>query len=204
MTAVPFEQGGLRVPTEPVPWPADRHERASINSFGVGGANAHVIIDSTTAFGIPPDPPAPSPPGGSRLLVFTANDAESARRGALECSRHVAKKPDRLGDAAFTLGMRREHFQYRSFAIGDVKDASPVEFSSPVKVPAVPPTVAFVFTGQGAQWPTMGAKLLSEHPSALEQLRLMEMSLAALGPDLAPNWTLSGEQKPPQPRGWLL
>ncbi|KXX72797.1 Lovastatin diketide synthase LovF, partial [Madurella mycetomatis] len=195
MSAVPFEQGGLRVPTEPVPWPVDRHERTSINSFGVGGANAHVILDSAAAFGIRPGLPATSPTG-SRLLVFTANDAESARRGALECSRHVVEKPETLTDAAFTLGLRREHFPYRTFAIGDMKDASPVEFSVPAKAPAAPPSVAFVFTGQGAQWPTMGAKLLSEHPSALQQLQLMEMSLSSLGPDLAPNWTLSGKQTP--------
>lgn len=37
---VPWEQGRLVVPTEPTPWPSDRLERVSVNSFGVGGANA--------------------------------------------------------------------------------------------------------------------------------------------------------------------
>jgi acyl transferase domain-containing protein len=39
---VPFEAGKLTVPTEPKPWPFDRAERVGVNSFGIGGANAHV------------------------------------------------------------------------------------------------------------------------------------------------------------------
>ena len=42
LRAVPFERARLQVPLEPTPWPHTRHERASVNSFGVGGANAHV------------------------------------------------------------------------------------------------------------------------------------------------------------------
>jgi acyl transferase domain-containing protein len=39
---IPWEESKLRVPKEPTPWPAERLERASVNSFGIGGANAHV------------------------------------------------------------------------------------------------------------------------------------------------------------------
>lgn len=41
-TIVPFEEANLRVPLEPIAWPSDRAERVSVNSFGIGGANAHV------------------------------------------------------------------------------------------------------------------------------------------------------------------
>jgi acyl transferase domain-containing protein len=48
---VPFEcGGGLTVPIEATPWPEARHERVSVNSFGIGGANAHVILDSAACF----------------------------------------------------------------------------------------------------------------------------------------------------------
>ena len=43
---IPFTEGRLKVPTDPSPWPQDRPQRASVNSFGFGGANAHVILDS--------------------------------------------------------------------------------------------------------------------------------------------------------------
>jgi 3-oxoacyl-(acyl-carrier-protein) synthase len=41
-TVVPWKEAKLTVPTEPLKWPADRLERVSINSFGIGGSNAHV------------------------------------------------------------------------------------------------------------------------------------------------------------------
>ncbi|KAH8678404.1 putative polyketide synthase [Xylariales sp. PMI_506] len=47
---IPFKKNGLAVPLDPIPWPKDRHPRISINSFGIGGANAHVILDSTTSW----------------------------------------------------------------------------------------------------------------------------------------------------------
>lgn len=42
MFAVPFSSAGLKVPTEPTPWPEDRAERIGVNSFGIGGTNVHV------------------------------------------------------------------------------------------------------------------------------------------------------------------
>lgn len=40
--SVPFEVAKLQVPTNLMPWPSGRDERVSVNSFGIGGANAHV------------------------------------------------------------------------------------------------------------------------------------------------------------------
>lgn len=39
---VPFQRGKLEVPVEAIPSPKERHARVSVNSFGIGGANAHV------------------------------------------------------------------------------------------------------------------------------------------------------------------
>jgi acyl transferase domain-containing protein len=39
---VPFKEADMHVPTELEPWPKDRPQRISINSFGIGGSNAHV------------------------------------------------------------------------------------------------------------------------------------------------------------------
>lgn len=43
---VPFKKCKLTVPTEPLPWPTDRDELVGVNSFGIGGSNAHVSFSS--------------------------------------------------------------------------------------------------------------------------------------------------------------
>ncbi|KAJ6441348.1 KR domain-containing protein [Purpureocillium lavendulum] len=49
---IPFQDYKLEVPVEPVPWPENRPARISVSSFGIGGANGHVILDSAASFGI--------------------------------------------------------------------------------------------------------------------------------------------------------
>ncbi|KAL4894897.1 hypothetical protein BDV59DRAFT_212153 [Aspergillus ambiguus] len=43
---IPFERAKIQVPVEPTPWPVTRSRRVSVNSFGIGGTNAHVILES--------------------------------------------------------------------------------------------------------------------------------------------------------------
>ena len=45
MISVPWESSGLIVPVEPLSWPEDRAERVSVNSYGIGGSNAHVSTE---------------------------------------------------------------------------------------------------------------------------------------------------------------
>uniref|UniRef100_A0A0B7KHN6 Uncharacterized protein n=1 Tax=Bionectria ochroleuca TaxID=29856 RepID=A0A0B7KHN6_BIOOC len=261
---IPFKRAGLRVPLDAVPWPQDRCERASINSFGVGGSNSHVILESAASFGVPPsasttsngvhpttngvhpttngvhptsngvhptanghsttngvhatingeDTPAD---GGfavtngartvgkniqtkaSRLVPFTANDADSARQGTVKLSSFLASHPDQLDDAAYTIGMRRQHFPYRSFAVMNKEDAAgQVTFSAPIRASPMQRTVVFVFTGQGSQWPTMGSALLSDYQTAMEDVLRMDKALASLGQDVAPTWTLAEQLRLPK------
>ncbi|CAI6088461.1 unnamed protein product [Clonostachys chloroleuca] len=43
---IPLVDWHLKVPTASTPWPKDKMLRASINNFGYGGANAHVILEA--------------------------------------------------------------------------------------------------------------------------------------------------------------
>lgn len=110
--------------------------------------------------------------------MFTANNAESVQAGAKNCQQYVESHPATLEDMAYTLGARREHLPYRSFAITDGLTL-PV-FSASSKAPKVPPDVVYVFTGQGAQWATMGTSLMSDFPTALRDLELMDKALSKL------------------------
>ncbi|ORY70957.1 uncharacterized protein BCR38DRAFT_404090 [Pseudomassariella vexata] len=72
---IPFESAKLTVPLDPTPWPQSKLERAGINSFGIGGANAHVILDSAASFN------AASvfryPTNKAQLLLYSANSLKS-------------------------------------------------------------------------------------------------------------------------------
>lgn len=89
---------------------------------------------------------------GSRLVVFTANHVKSATQGAKDYSEYLAAHPNTLDDITYTLGLRREHLPYRTFAVinhADLQTGGVGKFSSPVKTPSVVPKVVFAFTGQG-------------------------------------------------------
>ena len=143
---IPFKAAKLTVPLEPTPWPADRLERISLNSFGVGGANAHVILESaaahgaTTTFHETPETP--------QLLLYTANSAKSLTRVIENYQTWVEKNPSNIGDLAYTLALKREHMPHRAFAIvnnGVIESVSP-----PANIKsAKKPNIVMVFTGQG-------------------------------------------------------
>lgn len=117
---IPFKEAKLTVPLEPTPWPKDRLERISLNSFGVGGANAHVILESAATFNAAP---AAKPiefgfgEATPQLLLYTANSSKSLERMIENNKVWVEKNPDKVPDLAYTLGVRREHLPYRAFAI---------------------------------------------------------------------------------------
>lgn len=47
---IPFERAKLVIPEEATSWPSRRDKRISINSFDVGGSNAHAIVESIESF----------------------------------------------------------------------------------------------------------------------------------------------------------
>ncbi|KAK5137353.1 hypothetical protein LTR08_008931 [Meristemomyces frigidus] len=144
---IPFKEAKLVVPLEPIPWPKDRLERVSLNSFGVGGANAHVILESAASHGattkIHETPEIP------QLLLFTANTTHSLGRLIEQYKAWVDTHSEKLADLAYTLARRREYLRHRAFAIvknGTIENVSP---ATDVKLLDKPPNVVMVFTGQG-------------------------------------------------------
>ncbi|KAK8017706.1 hypothetical protein PG993_014032 [Apiospora rasikravindrae] len=179
--AIPWEAAKLKVPTEPLPWPTDRRERMSVNSFGIGGSNVHFILDSAASFGI-----------GTRgrrknLLVFSASDSTSLERVAEDHEKYLHAHGELvLEDMSYTLLSRRENLKVRSFCVTD--GSSPFKTSPPVKPTAGSGKVAFVFTGQGAQWVHMGRELMREYPDFRECIDAMDRDLQSL--KHAPSWKM--------------
>lgn len=184
---IPFEEAKLTVPLEPTPWPDSRLERVSINSFGVGGANAHVILDSAATFNS--SLKMQNTPTTPQLLLYSANTSKSLTRAIDNYKQWVEKHPEKVGDLAYTLALRREHLQHRTFAIvnnGVVENAAPPTKAAPK------PNIVMVFTGQGAQWPLMGKELLQSNGAFRSSIQSLDQHLkAALGD--APSYSIEEE-----------
>ena len=189
--AIPWESTGLVVPVEPTPWPTDRAERVSVNSYGIGGSNAHFIIDSAAQFGIGQQTHAQTSAferhkPRKNLLLFSANHKDSLKQVAENVEDYLGKHPDRVDDLAYTLAERREHLKLRSYCV--VKDdASPFEVSPQTKFQGSR-EAAFVFTGQGAQWIHMGRQLLLNYQSVLDDIEAMDAVLCSL--EHVPLWSI--------------
>ena len=110
---------------------------------------------------------------------------------AAELQDYVKKNPTAIRDLAYTINLRRAHLKYRSFMISDgsvshspseCQEANHRNFS-----------MAYVFTGQGAQWPGMGVELLNTYPCFVGSIHKMEKALQSL-PD-PPAWCLMGKSR---------
>ncbi|KAF6820431.1 polyketide synthase [Colletotrichum sojae] len=207
---IPFKSGRLVVPTEPRPWPTDRLERISINSFGIGGTNVHIILDSAasvqsgqcasqTHLETPLTPPL-SPTTSRKkttatLLVFSAGHEDSLSKTAEYLTSYQKSHPDRLADLSYTLARRRVHHPLRSFlVVDDHGSIHPPSTSSCIRCPTgAAAGVAFIFTGQGASWARMGVDLLKSDPAFLQDIRSMDAVLKGLSRETRPSWTIQGE-----------
>ncbi|KAF3391358.1 Compactin diketide synthase mokB [Penicillium rolfsii] len=153
--AIPFEDANLVIPAEPTPWPEDRGERVSINSFGLGGSNAHAIIhaiiESAASF-IDSPKSTRAASNTPHLLLFSPNTPASLKTIGEKYKAFLKRSPDLLSDIAYTLANKREHLPYRIYAVCT---------SDKITLPAPPPSIkappsratslVIVFTRQGAQ-----------------------------------------------------
>ncbi len=165
-------------------WPREegRPRRAGVNSLGVGGTNAFVVLEEAPA-------PAESEPGRHawELLVTSARTAGAADHALERLGRHLARHPEAsVADVAHTLQVGRRGFAHRRavLARGVADAAAAVEARDPARVlvgiaPDAPPKVVFMFPGGGAQHAGMGRELFDREPVYRAEL---ERCLALLAP----------------------
>jgi acyl transferase domain-containing protein len=159
----------FRVPSSAEPWPADSTaRRAGISSFGIGGTNVHAILEEAPA----PVPTAPAEP--PFLLILSARAPAPLDQAALRLADHLDNDPGcNLADVAHTLAVGRASLRHRRFVVGgDARDAVRA-----LRGPApaldsgdAPPSVVFMFPGQGSQRPGMGSRLYAWAPVFREEV----------------------------------
>ncbi|KAF4952472.1 hypothetical protein FGADI_6706 [Fusarium gaditjirri] len=197
----------LQVPTETQPWPVLHNSwtrRASVNSFGFGGTNAHAILEAWDSNGLESGSHSES---GGGLFVLSANSAQSLASRASQLCDYLERNPETdLRRLSFTL-FHRANFSFRAaFAATSVQQLSEKLKSAVLnKIPRttsipekMPPRILGVFTGQGAQWPTMGAKLYESSNLFRSAFMRMQDSLDSLAiKDGRPSWSLIEELRAP-------
>ncbi|KAM7200788.1 hypothetical protein V8F33_003719 [Rhypophila sp. PSN 637] len=170
---IPFEEAKLVVPSKAIPWPEDRAKRISVNSFGMGGANAHVILEAPekiSPHGVNGHAESTSPL--QRLLVFSAHSETSLTKMLSNYQSFTEAETFDVQDLAYTLGARRQHRQLRAFAVTDGK--SPLQPGSIVRTGTDQKGLLFIFTGQGAQWPGMGKELIRDYSEFRQDIQQMD------------------------------
>lgn len=194
---VPFEKYKLTVPIEPTQWPAGRSERVSINSFGIGGSNAHVVIDSLRSYfpsSISRTLSSRSLSAKPELLVYSAASQKSLQKLTTNLENYLQKSPEKLEDLAYTLANRREHLTHRAFMVARPNEAPSASTTGKIGKTS---NLVMVFTGQGAQWPQMGRELMESNRTFQTTIRSLDKYLQEL-PE-APHWSIEEELlKPPK------
>ncbi|PSM44847.1 non-ribosomal peptide synthetase [Streptomyces dioscori] len=87
------DPGPFRIPTSAQPWPTGRPRVAAVSSFGIGGTNAHLILEQHSA---PASARTPEGPGGSvhaDRLVLSGSSEQSLRTDARRIADHLAAAP---------------------------------------------------------------------------------------------------------------
>ncbi|ACC81529.1 hybrid non-ribosomal peptide synthetase/type I polyketide synthase [Nostoc punctiforme] len=171
---IPFAETPFQVNTKLCSWESSGLRRAGISSFGIGGTNAHIVIEEAP----PLEPVIPEIERPKHLLTFSAKTENALVQLVSRYETYLAANLDLpLGDICFTANTGRSHFQHRLSAIAtSTSDLHQrlLNFISQQEVTGIkigrihentPPKIAFLFTGQCSQYVGMGSQLYETQPT---------------------------------------
>ncbi|MBM7077049.1 SDR family NAD(P)-dependent oxidoreductase [Micromonospora sp. MMS20-R1-14] len=168
---VDWTQGAVELLHDHRDWPdTGRPRRAAVSSFGIGGTNAHVVLEQAT------DPPADTDePAGHHPWILSAKGTAALRAQAATLHAHLTTHPHLRDPAvAHTLAAHRTLFDHRAVVTGQDREhrlAALRSLAAGEPTPAVhvgrrgTVRAAVLFTGQGAQRPGMGRDLYERFPA---------------------------------------
>ena len=154
---------GIRIPLKEAPWvsPHGGKRRAYVNNFSAAGGNTGLLLE---------DAPRPletknDDPRTTLVVSVSARSKFSLKKNVQKLISYLEMKPDTfLPSLSYTTTCRRNQLPYRvSCAVSSISET--VEFLTSTQVDTIesvstkPPKIAFVFTGQGAHYPSLGKQL---------------------------------------------
>ncbi|KAK8110195.1 Nonribosomal peptide synthetase 14 [Apiospora kogelbergensis] len=119
------------------------------------------------------------------LLLFSGNSAPAVKKLASSHREYLEKSPEKLDAMVYTLASRRERLKLATYSIA--QGTTITEPPAPAENLGVD-QVAFIFTGQGAQWVGMGREMMLEDSVFATSIRQMDKVLRSL--EHAPQWSL--------------
>ena len=154
---IKFENTPFYVLHELKKWTEERPLIMGVSSFGIGGTNAHVIIEEPPVREKSTSLPAELP----ELIVLSAKSGESLERRKQDLINFVALNRElNIKDISFTLASGRNHMPFRSFIVasGTSEINAPGRFTDGKKDDLIS-KIAFMFPGLRAQYTSMGKDL---------------------------------------------
>ncbi len=181
--AIAFDGSPFRVADRLADWVSDGPRRAGVNSLGVGGTNAHAVVEEPPARPASEDSDWPFQP-----LVVSARSAKALDEACSRLAAHLRAHPEQpLADVAFTLKQGRRAFDKRRVVVAasHAEAADLLEGRDPRRVwsheALATPEVVFMFPGGGAQYAGMARDLYETEPEFRDW---MDRGLAVLQPRL--------------------
>lgn len=183
--SIPFEKGPFVVNDRARPWPRDlnRPRMAGVSAFGIGGTNAHVIVEEA--------PELLASTSSSRLAQVLPISARSP--SALDALSHrLATKLESvpgaidLSDIAFSLAVGRDPHLHRRVIVAE----TPAQAALSLRSNSAHTTVskerpaAFLFPGQGSQVARLGFDLYQNETAFREAIDACCATLGDTGFDL--------------------
>jgi acyl transferase domain-containing protein/acyl carrier protein len=167
----------LKLCTERIEWPSAARRLAGVSSYGITGTNAHVVLERAPAEQFKRQGSAVS-----QLIPLSAH-SQTGLRSLAERWRSEDSNQSGFDSAAYTASVRRAHYPHRLAAVASDFDDLRNELGRRLdeglqeRSSSTPPSVVFVFPGQGSQWPGMGRQLLTGEAVARDTLTACDAAI---------------------------
>jgi len=179
-----FDDWNLRVVTKATPLDPSRKLTIGINSFGFGGANAHVVLQSSD------DLPRAAQPAPTRLammpLIISGRSEAATQAAAAALAARLGEQPaDSLYDVAYSAAFHRELHAHRAVAFADDREDLIAALQAHAKGQSTDQLVSgealasashpvFAYSGNGSQWAGMARDLLQQSETFCKAIRAVD------------------------------